>query len=63
MNIDIAIANAQAASTKRIEDAAEAAKEHVRLDASKARDWLMVKVGWMIRSNAQRRRFRKARQK
>lgn len=59
-DISIAITEAQIRLHHDIEESAEAAQDQIKHEANRARDLLSVKIGWMIRSNAQLRRFRNA---
>jgi len=45
----------------RIDAHAERAHEELRQMAQQAKDAIAVKVGWMVRSNGQIRRYRNAR--
>lgn len=59
--MELEIAEALSRSNQRVEDDALLAKIEIARHAERAMDELAVKVGWMIRSNAQLRRFRNAR--
>lgn len=43
-----------------LDQRAEQAKVEIRAQAQQAKDAIAVKVGWMIRSDGQRRRYEKA---
>lgn len=63
MTIDQQIESARAELDRSIDVRASYARTAIRIMAQKTLDEISVKVGWMIRSNAQRIRYMKARKK